>query len=658
MVETRSSGSRADDTLVRVDGLEKAMAELTTHVRSLDTTLDERIRRCIEPVLRELRGTPIEEPISEAHPHKSGENALDEDASSPTPTTAVPPSMALPSFDGTYALGWLARAGQYFMVNKTPDAARMDLALIALSGPALPWIQIVKRRYPSLSWSRYARELIIRFGDYNTHDGYEALAATKHDGSLTDYISLSLKPSIRMYLQDPSIYSDAVQMAKRYENISLSLAPTTKHVSGSSSTSRYFSQQSTNHGKQAPQITAPSAASVGPRPPNRFGSMSTEEYRKHLAAGTCFKCGLKYSPTHCCPPKTLKVIVEDDDSTDEDEETGQDEHTNSDLATFHHLQLSELSSHGLDSYQTMKFSGTIGASSIKIMVDSGASHCFIADHMATSLGLEITPTTTFSVRLGDGSKVRSGGICQNVKLGLASEEFILSCYVFPLRGVDLILGISWLASFKVKANWRELTMEFKLSGRLVQLQGDPTLTRRACTSSELRSVSEIDDSWLLWSLEGTQALPAFGLNDTLPSSVRRQLRDLLEAFPAISTAATSLPPHRTTDHRITLQPGSEPVSVRPYHDSTLSAIRAALMQELILDRRSVMRDSVLVAQVLVKWVGLSTDEATWVDEEDMRCQFPFFSLVDKAVSTGKAIDSDRPWKVYTRGPRQVANYNQ
>ncbi|KAG6403221.1 hypothetical protein SASPL_135438 [Salvia splendens] len=352
------------------------MAELTTHVRSLDTTLDERIRRCIEPVFRELRGTPIEEPVSEAHPHKTGENALDEDASSPSLTTA----------DGSLA--------DYIALFESRLAQLPDLT----------------------------------------------------DPQYMGIFLAGLKPSIRMYLQDPST-SDVVQMAKRYENISQSLAPTTKHVSGSSSTSRYFSQPSTNHVKQAPQISAPSAASVGPRPPNRFRSMSTEEYRKHLAAGTCFKCGLKYSPTHRCPPKTLKVIVEDDDSTDEDEETGKDgEHTNSDLAAFHHLQLSELSSHGLDSYQTIKFSGTIGASSIKIMVDRD------------------------------------------------------------------------------------------------------------------------------------QALTTFGLNDTLPSSARRQLRDLLEAFPAISTAPTSLPPHRTTDHRITLQPGSEPVSVRPYHDSTLLAIRAALMQ--------------------------------------------------------------------------------
>lgn len=58
------------------------------------------------------------------------------------------------------------------MVNKTPDAARMDVALIALSGPALPWIKIVRRRYPSLSWNQFARELIIRFSDNNTHDGY------------------------------------------------------------------------------------------------------------------------------------------------------------------------------------------------------------------------------------------------------------------------------------------------------------------------------------------------------------------------------------------------------------------------------------------------------------------------------------------------------
>lgn len=162
---------------------------LTAHVCSLDTSLDERILRCLEPFLRELRGPRIGKTIPETHSDMPRDPISDPDASSLIPRSGNSPAMVLPSFDGTDALGWLLRAGQYFMVNKMLDASRIDLALISLSGPALPWIQIFYRRFPSLSWDQFSRELLIRFSDDSARDSYEALVATKHDGSLADYIA-------------------------------------------------------------------------------------------------------------------------------------------------------------------------------------------------------------------------------------------------------------------------------------------------------------------------------------------------------------------------------------------------------------------------------------------------------------------------------------
>ncbi|KAG6383191.1 hypothetical protein SASPL_157062 [Salvia splendens] len=271
--------------LSRVEGLEKAVAELTAHVRSLDTSLDERILRSLEPVLRELCGPRIGETIPETHPDMSRDPVSDPDASSPIPTSGTPPAMALPSFDGTDALGWLARAGQYFMVNKTPDASRMDLALIALSGPALPWIQILRR-------------------------SYEALAATKQDGSVADYIAsfeshlaqlpdltdnqllsfflAKLKPHIRLQLSDPTTYSDAVKMAKRIERMS---TPLTYPIKNDSVPNSGTPNSTFSHSDSASSFPL----SSGQRPNHRFRNMSQEEYNKHRAAGTCFQCGLNRS---------------------------------------------------------------------------------------------------------------------------------------------------------------------------------------------------------------------------------------------------------------------------------------------------------------------------------------------------------------------------
>ena len=74
----------------------------------------------------------------------------------------------------------------------------------------------------------------------------------------------------------------------------------------------------------------------------------------------------------------------------------------------------------------------------------------------------------------------------------------------------------------------------------------------------------------------------------------------------------------------------------------------------VLARRTDSRDGEIVDQVLIKWYGLEDDEATWMDVADVRGQFPFFSLADKAVSTTGAVDTVNGWKVYSRrGSREA-----
>lgn len=84
-----------------------------------------------------------------------------------------------------------------------------------------------------------------------------------------------------------------------------------------------------------------------------------------------------------------------------------------------------------------------------------------------------------------------------------SETFTISCYIFPLSSVDLILGVSWLETLgDVKANWKNSTMEFVIEGRRICVQGDPTLTRKACTHREIRALLSEDKCWVIWAMDG------------------------------------------------------------------------------------------------------------------------------------------------------------
>ncbi|BAT84087.1 hypothetical protein LR48_Vigan03g089700 [Vigna angularis] len=52
-------------------------------------------------------------------------------------------------------------------------------------------------------------------------------------------------------------------------------------------------------------------------------------------------------------------------------------------------------------------------------------------------------------------------------------------YLFKLGGVDLILGVTWLASLgEVKINWRNLTKSFDHREEEIMIKGDLTLTKK------------------------------------------------------------------------------------------------------------------------------------------------------------------------------------
>ena len=49
-------------------------------------------------------------------------------------------------------------------------------------------------------------------------------------------------------------------------------------------------------------------------------------------------------------------------------------------------------------------------------------------------------------------------------------------HIFPLGGVDIILGVSWLRTLgNINFNWDTLTMEFKHGGQKVLVRGIPTM---------------------------------------------------------------------------------------------------------------------------------------------------------------------------------------
>ncbi|KAG6394568.1 hypothetical protein SASPL_145157 [Salvia splendens] len=105
----------------------------------------------------------------------------------------------MPIFDGSEPLVWLARANQYFLVNKTSSDRRVDVAMLAIDGPAKPWKQLLVRRCPSLSWDKFVQELLQRFGDTITSGSCVAGNSSKYSTSADERTGLAVGVKTRLH---------------------------------------------------------------------------------------------------------------------------------------------------------------------------------------------------------------------------------------------------------------------------------------------------------------------------------------------------------------------------------------------------------------------------------------------------------------------------
>lgn len=196
--------------------------------------------------------------------------------------------------------------------------------------------------------------------------------------------------------------------------------------------------------------------------PRNVKDLPCAEYVKRKEEGRCFRCGGPFGPGHRCPERSLRMLILAEDEEEESEtELNQVQ-----------MELSAFSAGGLTQPKTMKLHGWIGEKQVLILIDCGASHNFISKELVGNLGLPVVDTLPYMVSLGDGQK-KTRGCCEEVVIRM-EERF----HLFELGGVDVILGVEWLAKLEVTLNWRELTMAFDQEGRKVTIQGDPTLARR------------------------------------------------------------------------------------------------------------------------------------------------------------------------------------
>ncbi|XP_073260170.1 uncharacterized protein [Populus alba] len=255
--------------------------------------------------------------------------------------------------------------------------------------------------------------------------------------------------------------------------------------------------------------------------PSLFRRITNQEARERREKGLCFYCDEKFIPGHRCQRPQLFMI---EDSTPADTDTNED--CTVDIATVESFP--EISFHAIaitEHPQTIRVIGKLKNKDVTMLIDGGSTHNFIDQSIVSQFGLQEIRDKTFQVMVANREKIFYGG------------WRTMACDFWSNRN-----------------RLQKSTMSFIDGGIKRMFQG--------IGRAGLEALSNKD----LFNLQQTGLFLHITMTEHVDSTATysSDLAVILDKFSHVFDTPTALPPNRSHDHCILLQPNNEPVSVHPY----------------------------------------------------------------------------------------------
>ncbi|PNX88494.1 retrotransposon-related protein, partial [Trifolium pratense] len=420
-----------------------SIAEVQRTARENQTALIQMMER----VLGKQPTIVIEEPVeAETKSPVVGNELLDEFRRSVK-------KVELPAFTGDDPAGWISRAETYFRVKGTSPAVKVSLAQLSMEGSTIHFFNSLLEEKPDLTWEDFRSELLERYGGLGEGDVYEKLTDIRQKGTVEEYIQEferltaqipripdkqflgyflhGLKDEIRGKVRSfiamgPITRSKLFHVTIAVEretsggsgwtrrNIGLNRNHTGRSnntdwvfvKNGQGSGSSVGNGPNVNNGPKGSTIHArESKGGGGDRRKGGvhdrgFTHISYHDLVDRKQKGLCYKCGGPFHPLHQCPDKQLRVMVLDNEDEEEEakllavEVEESEEEQDGEISV---MNLYEMGSGSGERLQTMKLQATINGVPVVVLVDSGATHNFIARPLVSKLGWHVESTPDFRI---------------------------------------------------------------------------------------------------------------------------------------------------------------------------------------------------------------------------------------------------------------------
>ncbi|XP_042029888.1 uncharacterized protein LOC121776789 [Salvia splendens] len=257
--------------------------------------------------------------------------------------------------------------------------------------------------------------------------------------------------------------------------------------------------------------------------------VSNAEKAERSRKGLCYHCLEKWTLGHVCKQKMLSYVGEDEGDNGRDESDGDEEGDTIIAADLSHLHALA----GGTKARPFNVVGTIGKTTMGILIDTGSTHNFLHPRVAKELQLALTPIRPFPVYVDNGASLICSHIARRTKLFVHGVDFLIDLHIMEIHSPDIVLGMDWLESLgKISADFVGKTLEFSRNGvrvtlhgvqpspRLISLQSLAMLTAHS-SSHEFYEIIRVES-------EGVTAVtPA---DEEFPPDTPADIRHVLEQF--------------------------------------------------------------------------------------------------------------------------------
>lgn len=141
---------------------------------------------------------------------------------------------------------------------------------------------------------------------------------------------------------------------------------------------------------------------------------------------------------------------------------------------------------GVSCYSTMKVTGSIGTKPLHILIDSGSTHNFLDEKIASKMRCPTKSINPMKITVADGNLMTCNQLCENLQWVMQGTWFRADVLLIPLTNYDMVLGIQWLQSLDdITRNFKDLTMKFKVADTIFELKGAKELGISLCTNEKV-----------------------------------------------------------------------------------------------------------------------------------------------------------------------------